>query len=560
MPQPRMAHSLLAHKRHIPVSRSRWSIMLTAVALAAAVAATSHASTAIDTDSVEIRWAQFHSDPVRFMNQLPHKKTSGPRRALVMFSADDIQSGKFVEKKALVRSGGSLTANGIRDFSFRDINGVSLSDVLDGRALARERAIDFFDPEDFKLRRPVLKLEDMESAGLRSASLQETPWSDTYWPIYMGSIGARYASQRFKSADTWKGYYDFVLQKSEKLSAIADQSNPLELESLSPSEKYDLLIGELKDGQTVYDSGYLTPHMWTEGQQYWDQYGEVEPWMGLCHGWAAASFMAARPKTAIEVAAAKPGLRIKFYPSDLKGLSTYLWSKTQVPTNFIGGRCNDKDTATDPETGRILNEKCFDTNPGNWHQIIVNQIGVAKRSFVIDATFDYEVWNQPVYSYSYKYFNPQTGRPARSLRSATVHIDKFTKDKFKKFRASKTTYVVGIEMEVTYVVETNASHNEKDAPVFDATTSVTYMYDLELDENLEIIGGEWYSNSHPDFLWAPIKNAKAKSSGDARLRGTWDGKSELPKFWRDLAVLTAVHSGLPLASIIDGLTNSANEN
>jgi hypothetical protein len=86
------------------------------------------------------------------------------------------------------------------------------------------------------------------------------------------------------------------------------------------------------------------------------------------------------------------------------------------------------------------------------------------------------------------------------------------------------------------------------------------MYDLELDENLEIIGGEWYSNSHPDFLWAPIKNAKAKSSGDARLRGTWDGKSELPKFWRDLAVLTAVHSGLPLASIIDGLTNSANEN
>lgn len=546
--------SALMQSRHPSQVRTRWSMLISAIALAAAFAATAHANPKQPAPSIEARWAEFHADPVKFMNQVPHKKTSGPRKALPSFSAADIKTGKFVEKKNALRTGGVDFAPG-----FRDENGVSLADVLNGRAGARERAIDFLDPEDFKRKKPVLNLEDMENEGLRSASLDETPWSDTYWPIYMGSLGARYANHRFTNASNWKGYYDFVLKKTEKLSTIANQSNPLMLESLSPSEKYDLLIGELTDGQTVYDTGYLTPHMWEEGRQYWDRYGEVEAWMGLCHGWAAASFMAPRPKAAIEVPAAKEGLNLKFYPSDLKGLSTYLWSKTHVPTNFIGGRCNDKEAATDPETGRILDEKCFDTNPANWHQIVVNQIGVAKRSFVLDATFDYEVWNQPVYSYSYKYFNPQTGRSARTLRTATVEMSKFTKDKFKKFRSPKAAYVVGIEMEVTYVVETSANHNEEDSAENDATTSVTYMYDLELDENMEIVGGEWYSNVHPDFLWAPIKAGKATSIGDSRLRGTWDGKSALPKFWKDVAVMTAVHSGLPLAAIIDGLTTSANE-
>lgn len=550
-----MPHSL-AHTRN-PV-RNRWSMLLSAMALAAAFAAAAKANGASGSElgapSIETRWTEFHSNPVKFMNQIPHKRTSGPRKAIPSFSPEDLKSGKFVEKKNGARTGSLGFTPG-----FRDANGVALSDVIDGRASARERAIDFFDPADFQLKKPVLNLEDMESEGLREARLDETPWSDTYWPIYMGSLGARYANPRFTSAGNWKGYYDFILKKSEKLSTIADKANPIMLESLSPSEKYDLLIGELTDGQTLYETGYLTPHMWEEGRQYWDQYGQVEPWMGLCHGWAAAAYMAPRPTKSIEVPAAKNGMNLKFYPSDLKGLATYLWSKTNVPTNFIGGRCNDKDAATDPETGRLLDERCFDTNPANWHQIIVNQIGVAKRSFVMDAMFDYEVWNQPVYSYSYKYFNPQTGRSARTLRTATVEIGNFTKDKFKKFRSPKAAYVVGIEMEVTYVAETSATHSEVDSVENDATTSVTYMYDLELDANMEIIGGEWYSNAHPDFLWTPVKDGKAQSLGDSRLRGAWDGKTALPKFWRDVAVMTAMHNGLPLANIIDGLTTAANE-
>ncbi len=560
----------MVHSKSLSSSsqRNRWPVLVSAMALAAAFAATANAqSVAVQAavapapkvavlPTTEQRWSEFHADPIKFMNMLPHKKTSGPRKALTQFSTADVTSRTFIDKKNGARIGGKgfeFAPN------FRDENGVGLADIIEGRAGARESVSDFLDLRQFTTRKPVMNLQEMETEGLREGKLDETPWSDTYWPIYMGVLGARYANQTFSSASDWKGYYEFISKNSEKLSKVSKNANPLMLESLSPSEKYDLLIGDLTDGATVYDSGYLTPHMWEEGKQYWDDRGEVEAWMGICHGWAPAAYMLPRPTKAVDVTAADGQKTLKFYPSDIKGLGSYLWAKTHVPTRFIGGRCNDKNAETDPETGRVLNEKCFDTNPANWHQIIVNQIGLAKKSFVMDATFDYEVWNQPVYSYSYKYFNPQTGKNARSLRTATVAIDKFTKDKFKKFRSNKAAHVVGIEMEVTYVVETSANHNEIDSPEQDATTSVTYMYDLELDENMEIIGGEWYSNAHPDFLWNPVADGRAVTIGDSRLTGTWDGKSALPKFWRDMAVMTAVHNGLPLASIVESLIEASNK-
>ena len=36
-------------------------------------------------------------------------------------------------------------------------------------------------------------LEAMERAGLRAARLDSQPWSDDYWPMYKGMLGARYS-------------------------------------------------------------------------------------------------------------------------------------------------------------------------------------------------------------------------------------------------------------------------------------------------------------------------------------------------------------------------------
>ena len=528
--------------------RHRRNMFVAAIALAAAFAATAEAQTPIES-----RWNAFQSDPPRAMNQIPPKslKRGKSSKIITIFSTADVKTGSYIKKKNSARRG-SLGAE------ICDENGVCLKDILDGRARAKESVRDFLDAHDFVDKKPVLKLEEMEKENLRDAHLAETPWSDNYWPIYQGILGARYASPNFGSGANWKSFLDLVTKNSQSLKSISENGNALSFETLSPSEKYDLLIGDLTEGRKVYEAGYLTPFMWGEGKAYWDSSGDVEGWMGICHGWAPASYMLNRPQKSVVTSTADGKNQLTFYPSDIKGLASYLWAKANVPTRFIGGRCNDKDVKTDPETGRPLSEACFDTNPANWHQIIVNQIGVAKRSFVMDATFDYEVWNQPIYSYSYKYFNPQTGREVKKLATATIPIAEFTKDKFKKFRSSRVAYVVGISMDVTYVVETSPTHDETDAPENDATSTASYMYDLELDKNMNIIGGEWYSNAHPDFLWNPVADGRASSIGDTQITGAWDARQPLPKFWRDIAVQTAIRAGLPLAAIVESLIEAAN--
>src|SRR5205814_1983988 len=166
-------------------------------------------------------------------------------------------------------------------------------------------------------------------------------------------------------------------------------------------------------------------------------------WMGICHGWTPASFNIPRPRTKVLVKSADGKLSIPFYPADVRALSSVLWANADQPSRFMGGRCNDKNPQQDPN-GRIMSADCRDVNPASWHRAIVNSVGIAKRAFVLDVTWDYEVWNQPIYSYEYSYFNPQTNQPVGTLKEATVARSAFTSDKFAKYRSPGTAFVVGI--------------------------------------------------------------------------------------------------------------------
>ena len=380
------------------------------------------------------------------------------------------------------------------------------------------------------------RLQEMEQEGMMSAQVSVAPWSSDYWAISLGSLARRYADPGFPNSSNWQTNINYI---STTRSSSVDQ--------LSPSEKYDLLVGD--SHQT------LTRAMIDAGVPYFKSYGKVEPWMGICHGWAPASFMIARPEHAIEVTAANGQTKIQFYPSDIKALSSLLWANGAPKTRFIGGRCDEKHPAEDAN-GHILNPDCFDTNPGTWHTAIVNQIGVSKRSFVIDATYDYEVWNQPVYSYEYVYFNPSTLQYVNNLNDATVSRSSFHNDRFTKYRSSNTAYMAGIVMKLTYVAETTPSHNLSDSETFDRRISVNYFYDLELDDQYRIIGGEWYQRQHPDFMWLPEPNARATSIGDLYIESShsaaWDPQDPLPASWTHAAQEGSKRSQ-PLAAIVDAL-------
>jgi hypothetical protein len=218
--------------------------------------------------------------------------------------------------------------------------------------------------------------------------------------------------------------------------------------------------------------------------------------------------MMPEPKKAVEVTTASGNF--SFFPSNIKALATLIWAKGRFNSRFVGGRCHLKKPATD-SMGRPIMEDCLDNNPGTWHMAIVNQIGQFKRSFVMDATYDYEVWNQPVSGYNIRYYNPITKTETMKLNEALTTRSKFKDDSRSKVRASNTTHIVGVIMEVKYVVETTPSIDEHQET---ATRTVEYSYDLELDKDLNIIGGEWYSDNHPDFLWVPERNSFPDNQGD----------------------------------------------
>lgn len=340
----------------------------------------------------------------------------------------------------------------------------------------------------------IYSLKAMDEKNLRVKSLETKPWSDSYWPIYAGMLGQRYNDLEMRFFE-FKDYLDYY-KKNPVEKLIANKA----FDILAPSEKYDYLFG--------FKNNELTERNWAEGKYYQDNSGKVESWMGLCHGWAAAAIMLPEPKKTLNIEVS--GNNIPFYVSDIKAFGTLLYANGEFETRFIGGRCNTKAPKLD-NMKRPIEPDCLDNNPGTWHLAIVNQLGVFNRSLVIDATYDYQVWNQPLASYSYSYFNVKNNKPSDLLENAVVRVSEWSKDPYKKVRAPKAEYIVGVEMAIEYVRENSPSRDE-DQEVF--TQEVVYEYDLELDKDYKIIGGEWRNLNHPDFLWVPVIGAFPVNAGD----------------------------------------------
>lgn len=380
-------------------------------------------------------------------------------------------------------------------------------------------------------------LAAMDAAGLKIATLQERPWSGPYWPTYAGQLANRYADPHYEFSTSWR-------DNAAYLESMLGKGNDSEL---SPAEKYDLLLGD--------EQFTLSRRMLSAGESHADRNGNVPTWFGLCHGWAAAAFMLPRPLRSVETVA-PDGRKIIFTPTDLKALATLLWANGIRKTRFIGKRCERS------EPNR-RDEECFDTNPATWHMAVVNQIAVANRSFIMDVAAGREVWNHPVSGYHYSYRNPLTHEVAATLRKAKVAIADYGDDKYADRRDPATAYIVKVEMLVEYGVETAPSTAGSESAADDAQTTAVFEYDLELDRNDKILGGEWQSDFHPDFLWAPVKDSAAGSPGDSLLNRAndfrrWSGKQELWLAWRKAALKSSA-AALPLARIVERLFELSRE-
>ncbi len=387
------------------------------------------------------------------------------------------------------------------------------------------------------------QIDDLDRQGLIYASLTELPWTDSYWPIYKGLLGHRYADPGFPDSKIWQENYNYIL--SNPASSVVAVGNQSEINNLSPSEKYDFLVGD--------QSMTMTNYSWKQGQNYLNRVGFVETWMGICHGWAGAAHMLQPVINAPVTLQAANGMPITFYQSDVKALQSLLWANSSPPTRFSGTACKTLKPERDPY-GRVLDPGCLDNNPATFFLTLTNQLGIHKRSFIMDATYDAEVWNHPITSYKMTYFNPQSLHPAGRLNQAVIPIEQFTIDKFRSYRSSEAKYVVGIVTDVTFIIEVNPSHGISNKP---PTKTLRFMYDLELSANKNVIGGEWYMNSHPDFMWTYEIGGQAMARGESAIHSEeWNVSGPIPTSWRPLAQQASA-AGSPMYSVIKRIIEAA---
>jgi hypothetical protein len=446
---------------------------------------------------VDAMLADFSRDPRAALGRRPPKRDRDghERDHDTLFSPVDLQRGRHVSGRQQLRD---ILIQPGRDHDVED-----LVDHLEHHNLAA-----------------------MDAARLRSAELAVAPWSDDYWPHYLGGLGQRYADPRFPLALDWARNHAHV--QAHPVRDILASADPQAIGRLSPAEKYDLLVGDPDTG--------LTTHSWDAGRLLHARTGEVETWLGIGHGWAMASYGLPRPLHPVDTFAAD-GTPLRFYPADIKALASLLWAHADVRPRFTGGR---------------------GINPDTFHLALVNQIGVARRSLIADASHDHELWNQPIYAYHYELFNPQTLRHARTLTAARTPIAAYDREHVCRRRGPATAALVGVMMEVLYVRTSIPVHVPKDSHARDAQRSVRYLYDLELDDADDIIGGEWYTHRPPDFLWTPAASARPRTPVDSQLHGHWARDRPVPEGWRRPAWHTSAGARpSPLATIVETLVARA---
>jgi hypothetical protein len=145
----------------------------------------------------------------------------------------------------------------------------------------------------------------------------------------------------------------------------------------------------------------------------------------------------------------------------------------------------------------LTDGQCRDTNAGSFHVVLTNVVGLYQRSLAEDRTYNYEVWNQPIISYEVLKQDEVTATQANEL------LD--TEGDTYQFNAEATKFY-HLKTKVNYITESHPTKKNLIPEINRYTRTDTYEYILELDDDGNILGGEWIGKSrtdHPDFLWYP---------------------------------------------------------
>ena len=369
-------------------------------------------------------------------------------------------------------------------------------------------------------------LVNLEAQGLTSGASRVQPWSGHFWPNYQGGLAARWNDPAFPRTD-WGAAERYV------------QSMPWDRsyrDLLSPAEKYDLVTG-----YTPNEAGSLTAQQWNLGRREYVTTGTVATWQGICHGWSPASLFLSNPVRPVYVNSSQG--QVLFSVDDIKALGSLYWANGNYSTVYAGWRCNEGEPEVDAD-GRVLSPKCFDVNPADWHLVLSHMIAARGEPFIIDAENGTQVWNKPVMDFRFEFFDvADYNRKSPRFRNVIRERSRLGRLRHANYRPAETAWVVGVRSIVTFGDGQPAGVHTPDRKV------LTYTYDLELDADFRVLGGEWREGKHPDFLWRPEFQSRPSSDGDQVVN---DVSRMGTTTWRRAAQRSNAR-GVPLKALIDYL-------
>lgn len=316
-------------------------------------------------------------------------------------------------------------------------------------------------------------------------------WSETYWPSNKGGIAYRWSHpdpQPFK----------YKLHTAAELRGMSEA----EVGQLSPAELYDIAMSDYNYTLTKKVLSMFSP------RDLW--------WEGICHGWALAASNYPEPMPITYVN--KEGIKVPFGASDIKGLLAmhdaynYKGMYAQVgkrcsASGKVPGEGDDRDSNPNMPLPELANApECVDVNAGAFHVVVSNMIGIHSKSFVADVDRFNDVWNQPVTGFSSSVVGEETVTSEhravgveRRIKVAT----KFSYGEELKFYTPEAAAAGSLNF-VSKLPVTGTPHQE--------FRHKNYEYILELDFNGNVVGGEWLTETRPDFLWAITRDKRFNNS------------------------------------------------
>jgi hypothetical protein len=317
----------------------------------------------------------------------------------------------------------------------------------------------------------VTRLSDLRALGLFDKTLTprgQATWSSSFFPTWFGGEGGRWADGAPRLA--WRTLFGFSAPTEPQARAwlgsanAGDAAAAQRLFTLAPTEKLDLAQGRFDFPAT--NQSLARTHNAKPKPRYWS---------GRCNGIAAASLNEPEPFRVVDVIA-KDGSHVRFHPNDIKSFLALAYDQPQTMT-IIGEVCTTVSFDA-PATCSM--------NPAVLVLAVLNRIGIARQSFLIDAL-------------------PTVAKQYYAVASARVHageprdVHGVTMDAGV---AARAVSLVDVDIELTLSSTTlpYARANVLDPAGADGTryervglvpVVMKYSATLALDASTELVGGVW---------------------------------------------------------------------